>query len=102
MRKIVKGGETVELTAWKRANPGKRYQDLAGNKDVKDSIREACVSEQYGLCAYCCQDVSSEKFNSHNEHVEAQARALHRTLDFSNIVASCNQKSQCEIGRAHV
>ncbi|MEB0041142.1 MULTISPECIES: TIGR02646 family protein [unclassified Pseudomonas] len=99
MRKIVKGVETLELSAWKRANPGKRYQDLQGNKGVKGSIRKACVSEQFGLCAYCCQEVSSEEVSAHSEHVEAQARAPHRTLDFSNIVASCNRKKQC--GDAH-
>jgi len=99
VRRIEKGAEPQALTQWKRANPNRRYSDLAGNLQVKDSIRDACVAEQYGLCAYCCQRISADRDSSHNEHVEAQALALNRTLDFSNIVASCNTGRQC--GDAH-
>ena len=31
-----------------------------------------------------------------NEHVEARSIAPNRELDFSNIVASCNSKGQCD------
>lgn len=38
--------------------------------------------------------------NSHNEHIQPQKRASNtQTLDFHNIVASCNEPKQC--GKAH-
>lgn len=98
MRRIEKGSLAV-LEAWKRRNPGLRYRDLVDHDDIKDTIRRACVAEQYGLCAYCCRRITSEKSSAHNEHVEAQSLAQNRTLDFSNIVASCNHSMSC--GRAH-
>lgn len=98
MRKIEKGSLAI-LEAWKRRNPGTRYQDLVGHGEIKDAIRQACVAEQHGLCAYCCRGISSEKVSSHNEHVEAQNLARNRTLDFQNIVASCNKSGRC--GDAH-
>ncbi|KAF1024841.1 MAG: hypothetical protein GAK37_03010 [Pseudomonas sp.] len=86
MRKIIKGDEPPTLTQWKRANPQGRYQDLT--HEQRSPIRQACIEEQHGLCAYCCHAITLD--SSHNEHVEAQDGAQNRTVDFSNIVASCN------------
>nr|WP_232965686.1 MULTISPECIES: retron system putative HNH endonuclease [Pseudomonas] len=61
------------------------------------SIREACVEEQHGLCAHCCHEITPD--TAHNEHIQAREIAPNRTLDFSNIVASCNRSKQC--GKAH-
>ncbi|POD70018.1 hypothetical protein BKM17_24680 [Pseudomonas syringae group genomosp. 3] len=98
MRKIEKGSLVV-LEQWARSNKGKKYADLAGREDIKDAIRHACVREQHGLCAYCCRSITPYKDSAHNEHVEAQRLAPNRTLDFQNIVASCNQPGRC--GNAH-
>ncbi|KPC33764.1 Uncharacterized protein ABJ99_0905 [Pseudomonas syringae pv. cilantro] len=87
------------LEQWARSNKGKKYEDLVDRDDIKDAIRHACVREQHGLCAYCCRRITLEKTSAHNEHVEAQRLAPHRTLDFKNIVASCNQPGRC--GKAH-
>lgn len=95
MRNIIKGDEPPLLTRWKQANAGTRYRDLP--HEQRQVVRRVCIDEQRGLCAWCCQEISLP--NSHNEHVEAQRLAQHRTLDFSNIVASCNQPGQC--GQAH-
>jgi uncharacterized protein (TIGR02646 family) len=98
VRKIEKGSLEI-LEKWKRANPGKHYRDLAGNEEVRSAIRQACVEEQFGLCAYCCRSISAENGSSHNEHVEPQRLAPNLTLAFTNIVASCNQHGRC--GNAH-
>ncbi|BCS44005.1 hypothetical protein AAY86_23295 [Pseudomonas amygdali pv. tabaci str. ATCC 11528] len=98
MRKIEKGSLAV-LEKWKRANKGKKYGDLVGHEDIKDAIRHACVTEQHGLCAYCCCRITAEKGSACNEHVEAQHLAPHRTLDFGNIVASCTNAKRCD--KAH-
>lgn len=95
MRKINKDVEPEVLTRWKRQNSTLRYRDLPPPESR--AIRSSCITEQYGLCAYCCQSITLD--NAHNEHVEAQDRAPNRTLDFSNIVASCHRPHQCGHGR---
>ncbi|MCA5973699.1 MULTISPECIES: hypothetical protein [Pseudomonas] len=100
MRKIEKGSLAV-LEKWKRANKGKKYADLVGHEDIKDAIRHACITEQHGLCAYCCCRITTEKGNACNEHVEAQHIARHRTLDFGNIVASCTKAGRCDDAHGH-
>ena len=97
MRKITKGDEPATLTQWKRANPKGRYQDLS--PEPSQSIRQACVEEQHGLCAYCCHEITAN--NARNEHVQARKLAPNRTLDFSNIVASCDRSKQCDKAHGH-
>jgi uncharacterized protein (TIGR02646 family) len=96
MRTISKGFEPNSLTAWKRANPHKQYTDL--DADIRQDIRHQTLKEQCYLCAYCCQQIQDISV-CHNEHIEAQKLNPKRTLDFSNIVASCNTPNQC--GAAH-
>ncbi|GAB5344452.1 HNH endonuclease family protein [Pseudomonas fluorescens] len=97
MRKITKGDEPATLTQWKRANPRGRYADLT--YEPSQSIRRACIEEQYGLCAYCCHEITAD--NARNEHVQAQKLAPNRTVDFSNIVASCDRLKQCDKAHGH-
>lgn len=95
MRKINKDVEPETLTRWKRQNSTLRYRDLPSQESR--AIRSSCITEQYGLCAYCCQSITVD--DAHNEHVEAQDSAPNRTLDFANIVASCQRPHQCGHGR---
>jgi|GEM_PF-316295 len=101
MRTIIKGTEPPDLTVWKGRNPHKKYKDLVGTEEgkiIRATIRDYSLKEQFYLCAYCCQRI--EDIDAcHNEHVEAQSQNPRRTLDFSNIVASCNTYNQC--GDAH-
>ncbi|AMW30943.1 MULTISPECIES: hypothetical protein [Arthrospira] len=96
MRKIHKGSEPPNLTAWKKKNPHRRYSQLP--EDMRRVIREYALKEKFYICAYCCQRIEDIN-NCHNEHIEAQNLNPNRTLDFSNIVASCNTSNQC--GKAH-
>ncbi|SEI71346.1 TIGR02646 family protein [Allopseudospirillum japonicum] len=94
MRKIDKGIEPLSLIAFKQGSPNARYSDLS---DVeRRDIRAACTTEQFYLCAYCCQLISGDNSDTMNEHVEAQAIAPNRSLDFTNIVASCRKPNQCD------
>ncbi len=101
MRAISKGPEPSSLTSWKKRNPHGVYDDLDKTEEgrmIRATIREHALKEQFYLCAYCCQriqDISA----CHNDHVEAQHLNHRRTLDFSNIIASCNTSNQC--GDAH-
>ncbi|MEI7189633.1 hypothetical protein [Dickeya dianthicola] len=94
MRRITKGTEPVSLTAWKRANPNGRYDDLTETE--RQDIRDACAKEQFYLCAYCCKPISGDNSDTMNEHVQARKLAPHRSLDFTNIVASCTTPNQCD------
>ncbi|MEO5352693.1 MAG: TIGR02646 family protein [Magnetococcus sp. XQGC-1] len=100
MRTIVKGSPPPELTHWIGQNPHGRYNDLdktSAGRDARRAIRRTAIGEQHCLCAYCCDRI--EEDSSHNEHLTPQSRAPHLTVDFNNIVASCNAKNQC--GAAH-
>ena len=94
MRKIDKGYEPERLTQWKRQHPQGRYDQL--NDLERQDIRIACTKEQFYLCAYCCQTISGTSADTMNEHVEARRLAPSRSLDFSNIVASCTTPQQCD------
>jgi len=95
VRKILKGTEPASLTQWKIRNHTATYRDLPAEE--RQSVRSACITEQFGLCAYCCQEITVSA--AHNEHVEAQDRFPARTLDFTNIVASCENRHHCGHGR---
>lgn len=94
MRKIDKGLEPQRLAAWRRANPNSKYEDLS--HEERQAIRQACAAEQYFLCGYCCDVISGEASDTMNEHVEAQKLAPHRTVDFTNIIASCTAPHHCD------
>ncbi len=96
MRKITKvnGVEPQSLTQWKARNPQGSYKDLTSVE--RQDIRTECLKEQYYLCAYCCQSISGANNDCMNEHVEAQRLAPQRSLDFTNIVASCTTPNQCD------
>ena len=96
MRKITKqvGFEPQSLTRWKRANPQGNYNDLT--KVEREDIRLACATEQFYLCAYCCKRISGNGKDCMNEHVLARRIAPHKSLDYTNIVASCKTPKQCD------
>jgi len=99
VRKIYKGQEPASLAAFKRQNPHARYHDLPNDEEgqaIRQQIREACTTEQFHLCAYCCQAISGTSEDTMNEHVEARDLAPKRTMDFSNLVASCKTPKQCD------
>ncbi len=100
MRTIKKGDEPPSLSKWKKENPRGQYNQLTEDlgAEVRRTIRQYALKEQFYLCAYCCQCIKDIDA-CHNEHVEAQSLNLRRTLDFTNIVASCNTENQC--GKAH-
>jgi uncharacterized protein (TIGR02646 family) len=101
MRKISKTEEPpepLELTQWKRNNTKlHRYDDLDKSdegKAARQKINERNIEEQFGLCAYCCKRI--DKSNSMNEHLEPRSKNHQKELDFSNIVASCTTRNQCD------
>lgn len=98
MRKISKSEEPPELTQWKRKNPKlDRYDDLDKTdegKTARQKLNEQNIKDQFGLCAYCCKRIDAS--NSMNEHLEPRSKNHPKELDFSNIVASCMSRNQCD------
>jgi uncharacterized protein (TIGR02646 family) len=92
MRKINKGTEPQTLHNWKKANPHGNFSDLTAHE--RRAIRVQCLHEQYYLCAFCCDRLQSED-DCNNEHIEPIAMNTNRSLDYGNIVASCNKKNPC-------
>lgn len=107
MRKIAKSTEPAELRQWKQDHPHlTRYANLNGKNatiavkaqgtKVIDAIRTQNLTDQHFLCAYCCCDIRDDKISAMNEHVEARDINHTRELDFTNIMASCTTKGQCD------
>lgn len=97
LRQITKGAEPVELTAYKRRNPTHRYDDLGNDpQQIRSKIRQACLAEQYYLCAYCCKLIGEKDHDCMNEHVLPRQNYPNKSLDFDNIVASCTAKGSCD------
>lgn len=101
MKYIRKTTEPQCSTDWKVNNPnivnyGSKNKKL---QDLRVCIRRECLTEQHGLCGYCCMVVSEYNHNNrgsggHNEHVIPQCSG-HDSLDYSNIITSCNNSNTC-------
>ncbi len=92
MRRIVKHEECTELATWKTHNPGKVYNDLDGS--VRQPIRKSLLKEQHGLCAFCCDRIPKEK--GRNAHLFSQRDFPQKSLEWDNIVVSCEKKYCCD------
>jgi uncharacterized protein (TIGR02646 family) len=90
MRTIHKGTEPPSFTEWK-ALANENWQPNYGNlqTQVRRGLHEALVKEQHGICCYCEGKITVG--NSHVEHQMPQAsdEGRHRTVDYSNLLASC-------------
>lgn len=96
MRKITKqaGFEPTSLTRFKRKNAQSNYSELTSIE--RQDIRMVCTIEQFYLCAYCCKPITGDSTDTMNEHVIARNSAPNKSLDFTNIVASCRTPNQCD------
>lgn len=94
---IKKGKEPDWLIDFKRKHPKVTYDDKKfNNSENIKRLRAELVKEQKYLCAYCCRRITID--TSHNEHIEPRhlnGGQSKRTLDYNNIVASCNDKNTC-------
>ena len=86
---IQKGEEPEWLKEFKKKYPHANY-DSPEFKEYRKPLKKVLIKEQKGLCAYCCGRIRME--NSHNEHIEPRNPGTYtskKTLDYTNIVASC-------------
>ena len=90
------------LVDFKKKHPNADYSSEEF-KQYREELKDVLVKEQKCLCAYCCCKIKNE--TSHNEHIEPQnlksGGKSKRTLDYLNIVASCNSsKGEITCGKA--
>lgn len=55
----------------------------------KDKLRSALVSEQGGICCYCCAPISSVRNKMKIEHWKCQENYSNLDMDYSNMMAAC-------------
>lgn len=103
MRKITKGNAPESFANWVRKKPKDQnenqwFQALYKQEQwgIINDLSNHNTLEQLYLCAYCCDRITGSHLDTVNEHVEARAIAPHRSLDQSNIVASCRNKNRCD------
>lgn len=92
---IEKKDEPGWLADYKKCHPLGNY-DSDSFSQYRGQLRDELVKEQRSLCAYCCGCITKEK--SHNEHIEPRNPkngVSTRSLDYFNIVASCNNTKTC-------
>ncbi len=88
MKYIQKGGEPPELTDWKaksNVNWKPTFENLSGS--VKAAVKHALMKEQGFICCYC--ECRLENEDSHIEHFKPQRLAKFDSLDYWNMLCSC-------------
>lgn len=86
---IDKREEPEWFTEFKKKYPKATY-DSKEFRPYISRLNEELVKEQKYICAYCCCEIDTKK--SHNEHIEPRHSGTYvskRSLDYSNLVASC-------------
>lgn len=108
MRKITKGNPPTSFVDWVRQKPSDKSENQwfaeIYNQEHWDLVEELGThnaQEQFYLCAYCCSSITGNYRDTVNEHVEARKINPNRSLDHTNIVASCKIKNQCDASHKH-
>ena len=84
MRATAKGREPPSLTAHRRAPHG----DYDNYPD-KDTLRNALVAEQRGLCCYCMGRIRPGANEMKIEHWRCQAHYPNEQLSYRNLLGAC-------------
>jgi uncharacterized protein (TIGR02646 family) len=74
----------------------RHYDDLIksdeGN-ELRYKIRSHMLSQQKYICCYCCGE--TDENYSHNEHIKPRDKKPELSLDYGNMIVSCNSPDQC-------
>jgi len=67
-------------------------------KNIRSQIREYILTEEQNkICIYCEKSIDSDPKNSNIDHFKLKAGHLfpEKTLDYANLVVSCNTNNRC-------
>lgn len=84
MRAIRKSTEPKSL-AQHRSSPHADYD----NYTDKDTLRQALVAEQRGLCCYCLSRIRPDRAAMKIEHWRSQSQHPDEQLNYRNLLAAC-------------
>ena len=63
---------------------------------IRANLREyILLEEQFLLCCYCEQEIDSDPDNSNIDHFKKRDLFPRLTLDYNNLLISCNSRNQC-------
>ena len=97
MIRIIKDKAPEFWTNFFRHNKNVRhYDDLEksdNGKEVRQKIRFHMISQQKYICCYCCGIIDED--NSHNEHIKPRDKKPELSLEYDNMIVSCNSSGQC-------
>jgi len=69
------------------------YDEIAS---IRVRLREhILLQEQNLLCAYCEKEIDNEKENSNIDHFKLRDKYPEKTLEYENLLVSCNSKGRC-------
>lgn len=91
MKYIVKKDEPKEFADWKALTNEDwqpSFSDLSG--DTKKAVKRALMAEQGAICCYCEQRLTENK--SHIEHFRPQSDPAVDSLEFNNLLCSCQNQ----------
>lgn len=95
MRKIIRG---TAPEFWIKAHRQyRKYRELtdAQGDELRQRLREHLIETQIGLCGYCCRAIGMD--NSHNEHIKPQDSYERLSMEYKNLIASCNHGETCGV-----
>ena len=92
MKHINKSSEPESFGSWKADNPDKTYA-LFPRKEKK-TLKKKLIQEQGGICCYCEQSIILS--NSHIEHFRPQDTYKGLSLDYNNLLCSCQKEPDKE------
>lgn len=88
MKKITKGTEPPEFTAWKSEDKmAHRPNWNRLRSPLKTIIHESLMSEQGFICCYCETRIAVD--DSHVEHYRPKEECSNLQLDYGNLLCSC-------------
>lgn len=97
MIRIIKDDAPAFWTDFLKHNKNVRiYDDLEKSddgKEVRQKIRIHMISQQKFICCYCCGEINED--DSHNEHIRPRDKKQDLSLDYNNMLVSCNTSNQC-------
>jgi len=91
MKHIRKKQEPASFSNWKaQANDDWRpaYENFQG--EIKKDVKEALMNEQGYICCYCESRLGDEQ--SHIEHFKPQSLHPEESLNYNNLLCSCQKK----------
>ncbi len=88
MKHIVKQSEPEKFRRWKEKADQPSYRKLRSK--IKKIVKDSLLKEQGYICCYCEQQLDFE--DSHIEHFSPQNDATIDSLDYNNLLCSCQNQ----------